>query len=69
MVEFFISSLAMVWKVYIDRGDMEEEAKVWELSQEAIETGQVDKGKVLNYLEKGSRNGEGDRFKGFLIVK
>ena len=48
---------------------MEGEAKVWELSQETVETGQVDKGKVLNYLEKGSENGEGDRFKSFEIVK
>lgn len=51
-----------------DRGrGMEGEAKVWELSQENVETGQVDK--VLNYLEKGSKSGEGDRFKSFEIVK
>lgn len=48
---------------------MEGEAKVWELSQETVETGQVDKGKVLNYLEKCSKNGEGDRLKSFETAK
>ena len=64
----FLQALWQWCGKYVEKdggGSMEGEAKVWELSQETVETGQVDKGKILNYLEKGSKNG----FKSFEIVK